>query len=40
MVVAINATMYHVNSSIFALTLGAGQTGFLMVLHPKNYSKI
>lgn len=29
MVVAINATTYHVNSSIFALTIRAGQTGFL-----------
>lgn len=36
MVVAINASMYHVNSSIFAPTTGAGQTGFLLVLHPKS----
>lgn len=35
MVVAINATTYHVNSSIFALTTGAGQTAFLLLLHPK-----
>lgn len=30
-----NATMYHVNGSIFALTIGARQTGFLLVFHPK-----
>lgn len=39
MVVAVKATMYHVNSSIFALTIGAGQRGFLLVFHPKSLGK-
>lgn len=39
MVVALKATMYHVNSSIFALTIGAGQRGFLLVFHPKSLGK-
>jgi len=36
MVVGIYATMYHVNSSIFSLNIGAGQTGFFFVFHPKS----
>lgn len=39
MVAAVKATMYHVNSSIFALTIGDGQRGFLLVFHPKSLGK-
>lgn len=36
MVVAVKATMYHVNSSIFALTIGAGQRGFCWYFIPNH----
>lgn len=39
MVVAIHASMYHVNSSTFALAIGAGQTGFLLAFHHKSWGK-
>lgn len=39
MVVAVKATTYHVNKSIFALTIGAGQRGFLLVFQSQIIGK-
>lgn len=39
MVVALKATMHRVNSSIFALTIEAGQRGFLLVFRSNSLGK-